>query len=113
MKQTYQPILTTTITAAADLEHEKRFIGFDGNYCGDGAKALGVLSTTFAKGEFASVDAIGIVLVEAGDAIAVGQEVTPDAQARAVPIQPGKWPGGWALDAASGAGQIIRIARGI
>ncbi len=112
-KPTFHPILTLTITAATDLDHAHRFVGFDGRPSTAGAKALGVNNATFAAGEHASVDAIGVVLVESGAAVAVGQEVTPDADARAVPIQSGHWPCGWALDAAQGPGELIRIARGI
>lgn len=113
MKQTFQPVLTTTIRAAVDFEHPYRFVGFDGNRPAAGGKALGVNNATFAKDELASVDAIGVVLVETGDAVAVGNEVTPDADGRAVPIQGGNWPGGWALDAATAAGEVIRVIRGI
>ena len=43
--KTEQPILITSTTAAADLSNKKNlFIGFDGNVCGNGAKALGVLN---------------------------------------------------------------------
>ena len=37
--KTYKPLLIDSALAAADLE-QHRFIGFDGNYCAAGAKAL-------------------------------------------------------------------------
>ena len=38
--KTDQPILITSIKAAADFSNSKNiFIGFDGNTCGNGAKA--------------------------------------------------------------------------
>lgn len=112
MKATFHPILNLSITAAVDLEHVYRFVGFDGRPAAEGAKALGTNNATFAKGEQASIDALGVILVEAGGAIALGAEVQCDGEGRAVTLASGK-PNGWAMDAASDAGQIIRIARGI
>ncbi|MDO5289340.1 MAG: DUF2190 family protein [Pseudomonadota bacterium] len=111
-KPTFHPILTLTITAATDLDHAHRFVGFDGRPSTAGAKALGVNNATFAAGEQASVDAIGVVLVESGGAVPQGAEVQAGAEGRAVALDGGK-PNGWALDAAQGAGELIRIARGI
>ena len=37
----YKPLLIDSVKAAVDIE-QHRFIGFDGNYCPQGAKALGV-----------------------------------------------------------------------
>lgn len=112
MKATFHPVLTVTVTAAADLDKPRRFVGFDGKRCAAAAKALGTNNATFAKGEQASVDALGVILVEAGAAITLGAEVQCDGEGRAVPLSGGK-SNGWAMDAASDAGQIIRIARGI
>ncbi|PAT32870.1 capsid cement protein [Vandammella animalimorsus] len=112
MKATFHPILTLSITAAVDLEHVYRFVGFDGRPAAEGAKALGVNNAAFRAGTQASVGALGVVLVEAGGAIALGAEVQCDGEGRAVTLSGGK-SNGWAMDAASDAGQIIRIARGI
>ena len=49
--KTEQPILITSIKAAADFSDSNNiFIGFDGNVCGNGAKALGVLSCKHRSG---------------------------------------------------------------
>lgn len=112
MKQTFHPVLTISITAAADLDNERRFIGFDGNVCTAGAKALGTLAATAAVGEQAPVDSHGVILVEAASAIALGAQVQSDADGRAVTLAGGV-ANGWAMDAATAAGEIIRIARGL
>lgn len=112
MQQSFHPVLTISITAAADLNDVRRFIGFDGNLCAAGAKALGTNNATFAAGEQASVDALGVVLVEAGNAIAAGAQVESDGDGRAIPLASGQ-AGGWALDTAQAAGDVIRILRGI
>lgn len=111
MQNTHQPILTTTVVATADLLTPRRFIGFDGAYCKDGAKALGALEATVPVGRHAPVNAIGIVLVEAGGAIAQGAQVQSDNLGRAVALTSGK-SNGYALDAASAEGEIIRVLRG-
>lgn len=109
--KTYQPILTTSITAAADLTIN-RFIGFDGNPCAAGAKAIGVAELEAAAGEQATANSLGVILVEAGGAIAPGDEVESDATARAVTLTSGK-SNGFALDIALIAGDVIRILRGV
>ena len=112
MKQTFHPLLTISVTAAADLDNERRFVGFDGGVCVEGAKALGTLAATAAAGEQAPVDAYGVVLVEAGGAIAVGAQVESDGDGRAVTLASGA-PNGYAMDEAIAAGEVIRIARGL
>lgn len=111
-KPSFHPVLTLSITAAADLDDVRRFIGFDGRVCAAGEKALGTNSAAFAAGEQASVDALGVILVESGAAITAGAQVECGDQGRAAPLASGK-PCGWALDAAGGAGELIRIVRGI
>ena len=49
--KTYTPILIDSVLAAADLQ-QKRFVGFDGNCCTAGAKALGVVDVTTEKGQY-------------------------------------------------------------
>ena len=107
----YKPVLIDSITAGENLE-KQRFIGFDGKYCRSGVKALGVCDAGTEKGQIAPVGVLGILLVEAGDDIDAGDEITSDADGRAVIVSRNEIPNGYALD--SGAeGDIIRIARGI
>lgn len=110
--KTHHPILTTSITAAADLDSKHRFIGFDGDYCAAAARALGTLEVETDAGHQAPVNVLGIVLVEAGAAIDAGAAVEADADARAVTLDAGV-SNGVAIDAAAAAGDIIRIVRGI
>ena len=67
-------------------------------------------TTDFSAGEQASVATHGEVLVEAGAAIAAGAEVESDANGRAVTKTTGIG-SGVARDAASAAGEIIRVLR--
>ena len=89
--KTQQVILTTSVIAAAELTR-RRFVGFNGNVCAAGVKALGV--------------------VEAGAAIAAGAEVQSDASGKAITKAAGV-ANGVAWDAAAAAGDVIRIVRGI
>lgn len=109
--KTQQVVLTTSIEAAADLIAQ-HFAGFSGALCAAGAKALGVVDADTAAGNMAPVNTHGIVLVTAGAAVPVGAEVESDASGRAVPKTAGA-ANGYALDEATAADQLIRIARGI
>ncbi|MDQ7799558.1 MAG: DUF2190 family protein [Candidatus Edwardsbacteria bacterium] len=79
---TEQPTLITSIVAAAALT-KGYFIGFDGNVCGAGAKALGVCNADSDSGEMAPVLAKGIALVVSAAAIAVGAALVSDASGQA------------------------------
>lgn len=109
--KTHHPILTASITAAADLA-KHIFVGFDGDVCAAGARAFGVSEIAADAGEQASVNVLGIVLVTAGDAITAGAQVEADASGHALPLDAGV-SNGVALDAATTAGDVIRIVRGI
>lgn len=112
MKPTTHILLTVSVLAVAAITATRRFIGLDGAVAAAGAKALGTNPVTAAAGEQMPVDAIGVVLVEAGAAIAAGAQVQADATGRAITLAGGV-ANGWALDAAAAAGDVIRIARGI
>lgn len=109
---TQQPVLTTSVIAAADLAQPHRFVGFDGAQAGLGSLALGVLEGDTDAGLAAPVNVLGIVLVEAGAAIPAGSAVQSDASGRAIVLDAGA-KNGVALNAAAAAGDIIRIVRGI
>jgi len=81
--KTYQPILTTSITAGADIP-KGRFIGFDGGLCGANAKALGVSEVDTKQGQQLPVIVYGIAIVETGGAVSAGAAVTSDSSGRAV-----------------------------
>ena len=108
--KTQQVLLTTSLLAAAALS-ARRFAGFDGNPCAAGVKPLGVTELDTDAGNMAPVNVMGIVLVEAGAAVAQGAEVQADATSRAITKAAGV-SAGTALDAATAAGEIIRILRG-
>lgn len=83
-KHTYSPIAGVTVKATADII-PYRFVNFSGAMCVDNEKALGVAEVSFDTGEAAGVQYIGILLVEVGAAVALGAEVTSDAQAMCKP----------------------------
>ena len=109
--KTQQVILTTSVIAVADLTR-RRFVGFDGNVCANGVKALGVVDADTATGNVAPANVLGVILVEAGAAIAAGAEVQSDASGKAITKAAGV-SNGFAWDAATTAGDVIRIVRGI
>lgn len=74
----YSPILIESVKAVADLS-QYRFVGFDGNYCAAGAKALGVVDVSTEKGQYAPSAVFGTLLVEVGDTISAGDPVASDA----------------------------------
>jgi hypothetical protein len=107
--KTEQPILITSITAASDLSSSKNlFISFDGAVCGADDKALGVLNANTNVGEQAPVVAKGIALVYSGEAIAVGSKLQCNGFGKAI-LSIGGETNGFALDAASGADELIRV----
>lgn len=107
--KTEKILMATTILAAAALSRF-RLVNFAGTPAVVGDAVLGVANTNYAQGEQAGVATHGEILVEAGGAIPVGAQIEADAQGRAVPLNTGK-PWGSARDAATAAGDIIRILR--
>lgn len=107
--KTEKILLTTTILAVAALT-KMRFVSFAGVTAGDGVRALGVATMNADLGENAPVNTHGELLVEAGAAIAAGAEVQSDASGRAITKAAGV-AAGVARDAATAAGDIIRILR--
>lgn len=112
MTKLYKPLLIDSIKAQTDLL-KQRFISFDGNLCAAGAKAYGICDVEIESGQFAPAAILGILLVEAGGAVAAKAKITSDASGRAVAITSNEEVNGYALDAATAAGDIIRIVRGI
>jgi hypothetical protein len=134
--KTEQIILMSSIELASDLT-KNLFIGLDGALCGADAKALGVLNADTLSGEQAPIAVQGIALVYSGSAVSVGDELASDANGKAVTatdiavttatgstavlsdaatptisvngsVLPQKI-NGIALDAATGADELIRV----
>lgn len=104
-------ILTASVLALSALTRQ-RFVGLDGATCAAGAKAFGVAEYNTDAGNMAPCNVQGVILVEAGGALAVGAEVQSDANGKAIAKAAGL-SNGFALDAATVDGDIIRIVRGI
>lgn len=104
---TEQPILTTSITASGTAA-KQTFIGFDGALCAAAAKALGVCAAATATTEQCPVITDGIAQVIAGAAVAVGDAVEADSSGYAITKSAGVI-NGYAMDAASASGDVIRV----
>lgn len=105
--QTEKITLTTTIAATTRLT-QKRLVNFSGAQAADGDAVLGVANANYLAGEQAAVDVHGIILVQAGGAVAVGAQVQAGADGYAV--TQGSGPAfGRACDAATQAGDFIRV----
>lgn len=111
MAHTAIPGLTASVTAAVALT-KRRFVGFDGALAAAGAKGFGVVDINTDSGQQAPVQLTGVLLVEAGAAIAAKAEIEIDAAGRAITKNTGV-SNGFAIDAATASGDVIRVARGI
>lgn len=107
----YKPVLIDSIEAAEDIE-QNRFIGFDGKYCKEGEKALGVCDVSTEQGQLAPIGVLGIFLIESADSITAGDEIASDANGKAIKSGRNDNVNGYSLDTAS-TGALIRIVRGI
>lgn len=107
----YSPLLIHSVKATQDLA-ANRFVGFDGNYCAIGVKALGVVDVATEKSQMAPINISGILLVEAGADITAGDEITSDENGKAITVARTEQVNGYSLDTAQ-AGELIRIVRGI
>lgn len=107
----YKPLLIESVKATADIE-QHRFIGFDGNTCKSGTKALGVADVSIEKDQYAPIAVLGILLVESGGTISVGDPVSSDDNGKAVKATGEAVINGYALDAVT-EGQEVRVIRGI
>ncbi|MBK7106633.1 MAG: DUF2190 family protein [Ignavibacteriae bacterium] len=105
--QTEQSTLITSVLMTADRT-KNLFIGLDGALCGNGAKALGVLNADTSINEYGPVMTSGIALVVSGAAVTLGSKVQSNASGQAITFASGE-SNGFALDAATGASQLIRV----
>ena len=111
---TEQPVLVQTIEAAAANLSRGRFCTGTGNVPAAGALCLGVVHEAVAATEPVPVMTIGVALCESGNTITLtnGQaKVEVDNQGRVIPFTTGACVG-LALDAATGAGQFVRVLLG-
>jgi hypothetical protein len=106
---TEQPILITSIkcTEPGGIIRN-RFISFQGAFGAEGTKTLGVVNADTNVGEMTPVTVKGIAIVQTAYAISVGQAIQVFDDGTAAPHTTGPIEG-YALDAASGAYQLIRI----
>lgn len=109
--KTQQIGLTSTIMALVAIS-ALHFVGFDGKVAQAGTKAMGICEADTDAGEACPVNIDGVLLITAGGVIAVGQEVEVGATGKAVALAGGK-SNGYALDAATHDGEVVRIVRGI
>lgn len=111
-KTTNKPILVDSVIAAQNLD-KNRFVNFAGGYCTTGQKALGVVNAETNAGQYAPININGILLIEAGAAIPQGSPIASDNNGRAIVQADNAQPNGFALDAATAIGDVIRLVRGI
>lgn len=109
MRPTEQITLIGSIVAATALI-KARFVSYANGVPAAGAACKGVSDDNVAIGQTVGVKARGWIIVEAGAAVAVGAEIEADNLGRAITRNAGVSLGR-ALDAATAAGQFIRIDR--
>ena len=108
MAKTKQVLLTTTVKTTGAWQ-SNRLVSFAGKQAENGEAVLGVSIYEADVGDVAGVDVAGIALVEAGAAIAAGAAVSAGTQGLAITqVSPAKFVG-TAIDAATAAGEIIRV----
>jgi hypothetical protein len=136
MAKLANPLGSVSVLAAANIS-KHLFVGFDGNVCAVNAKAIGVSEVDTTSGEMAGIIFNGVALVKSGAALTAGAAVVSDASGRAIAAtaltftiptgatnvtssaaQPAltktgsvlpQAVNGYAMDAASGADEIIRV----
>lgn len=105
------PVLTFSIQATTPLVHET-FATWAGAAPTAGANVAGVAASDANVGDWTPVQLLGIAIVNSGGAVAAGALVSCDANGNAI-TQPGASPNtavGRAIDAATAAGQRIRVS---
>lgn len=107
--KTHQPLLTISIPCTVAIT-KRRFVSLAGAPTAAAAWSPGVAELDCDVGLQASVNTHGVILVEAGAAIAAGAQVEADASARAITLAAGVSLGR-AMDAAAAAGDVIRVLR--
>jgi hypothetical protein len=101
-------VLATISVLAAVAITRSRFVTNAGTVPAAGVYCPGVSNANYSIGQQVGVDTHGIVLVEAGAAVVVDAAVQTDASGRAITLAGGIGLGR-ALDAATAAGDFIRV----
>ena len=107
--KTEQILMATTVLAMGALS-KHRFVSFGGTVAAAADPQIGIANNNADVGERAGVNTHGVLLVEAGAAVAVGAQVQSDSTGRAITLAAGV-AFGRAMDAATAAGEIIRVLR--
>ena len=102
---------TVTATAALTAHRAVSFAG--GLPAAAGDAIIGIARTDAATGEQVAVDVLGRVIVEAADAVAVGAALQANADGRLKLRTGSNVIVGRALDAATAAGDFIRVQLGV
>lgn len=108
MKRTKHVLLTMSVIAAGAWQ-PNRFVNFGNAQAGAGEAVLGVTPYLADQGDVAAVDVIGVTIVEAGGAFAVGAKLASSAQGLAVTASSGQEVAGEAMDAALAMGDLVRV----
>lgn len=101
-------LLVLNVTASATLA-TARFVTGAGALAGAGAGARGVTRTPGVSGDLVPIDVIGTALVESGAAVTANGPVKSDATGRAIDQGGTGVITGYALSAASAAGQMVEV----
>lgn len=109
MSQQSFSLLTLTMAAGGAIV-ANRFVTAGGVQTGADGNAIGVANAAAASGEKFPVTVKGTAVVEAGAAIAAGATLKVDASGRAITWATSGGKVGYALEAATAAGQMIEVA---
>lgn len=107
---TQQVILTTTVTATADLT-QQCLVGYNGDVPVKGGAALGIAEADAATGDATPVNCLGILAAVAGGAVAAGDTVQAGDDGKLIKKEASGTPValGTALTAASADGATFRV----
>lgn len=101
-----QGVCPITINASGAIVSH-RFVGTNSAQAGAAANTLGVAGYDGADGDATTIDTLGVVSVEAGAAVAIGDLIETDASGRGITRTAGPIVAR-SLDAAAAAGDFVR-----
>lgn len=108
MSHQNHPVLTLPMTLTGTVSAH-RLVTPAGAQAGADAVCIGVARSAGVAGELVSVDVIGTAIVESGAAVAAGATLKSDASGRAITWATSGAKVGFALEAATGSGQMIEV----